>query len=101
MIVSSQSTSHPKLTTVQPTVQKVMQFCSEHLHLKISEFDISAAFRIPGKGKFKIRPLVVHFTNKRVMNIYLLEPLSRSSLIRWKKIESFVQEDVQQPCHYM
>src|SRR3984885_12600065 len=86
--VSSQSTSHPKLTTVQPTVQKIMQFCAEHLHLKISEFDISTAFRIPGKGKFKTRPLVVHFTNKRIMNMVysskkLLREVSNSSGTRF------------------
>ena len=69
VIESSQSAFSSASLPQQSSVQLVVAFCKDCLHLNISESDISGAYRIPKKGKEKHRPLVVEFSNRRIRSM--------------------------------
>jgi hypothetical protein len=62
--------------------QAVLNLCTSTLGLSISETDISTAFRLPRKGKEKLRPILVKFVTPRIRRmVYGARSLLKKSQI--------------------
>lgn len=61
--VGKTTASSAKSRSNQSSIPEIIELCTARLHLHIDEPDISFAYRIPGKGKY--RPLVVGLSHRR------------------------------------
>lgn len=67
-IASSRRLSRP---TNRQNVNLILDFCQTRLDLKLSEYDISTAHRLPTKGKDHTQPLIVNFISRNVRDSVL------------------------------
>lgn len=64
---STQRSSPPN----ESDIHNVVDLCNNKLGVKLSESDISYAYRIPGSSKNNQRPVVVRFVSRRIRNSIL------------------------------
>lgn len=70
----SDGTPGPKDSADREASHAVMTLCDSGIGLRVSATDISAAYRIPRKGKEKHRPIIIRFISLRVRNLVLVFP---------------------------